>query len=725
MGSGVRAAHWKDDLSPLFQPQSIAIIGASERNHYCHLTVENIFRFDFPRERLFMVNPTRNEVYGQPAQPSIGAIPDRVDLAILVVNRDRILNAFREAVDKGVRGVVILASGFAEADAKGAEIQAEISKLGVAAQVLVCGPNCTGVADLANRSAAYDGGGRLPDRVGGVSVVSQSGGLMNPIMETLGGRAVGLRRLVSAGNAAVLGPEDYIRYFAEDPATEVIVSYVEAFKDADRAVAALELAAERHTPVVMIKAGRSARSRRAVQSHTAGLITSGLAWEGVLRQKGVVLVDNLDELVETAIVLQAGVGRRVGLSMGFVTISGGDTSLFCDIADKHGLRLPDLSPEVVARLAAMPGKMSQLGNPFDLAGRFPVGSDAFFDCFDVFAGDEEFMIVAARVNLPKAPTAEALSMVERMRTICDGHNKPFVVFSRATERWDAEWYSKMADLRVPFLEEFDKGCAALARWNSYEDFSTRHVVQADARSSAAERQREAMPRKGVLSYGEAAALVSGYEVPLAKGELSRTADEAVAIAERYGYPVVAKVDSRDVPHRSKLGGVATGLNSEEELRRAYTEILANVSAARPDAVIDGVIVQEQVRGMLEMIVGGTVDPQLGPLVMVGFGGVHVEYLKDVAVGRAPLTETEAYDLLLRLRGAQVLTAAEAGLGADIGALVQALCQTSRLMADYSGEEIEIDLNPIMVGKRGDGVLAVDVLIASGSESVGIGDRLTG
>jgi acetyltransferase len=702
---------WKDDLSALFSPGNVAIVGASERSHYCVLCVENLDRLEFPPDRLFLVNPTRSEVFGRKAYPSLAAIQQPVHQAVLLVNRDRTLDAFHECIAKGVKSIVMLAAGFAESDEEGARIQREFTKLAEEHRIPVTGPNCTGLVNLTRQFAAYDGAGRLPDGPPGpVSVVFQSGGLMNPLMETACDRSLRIGKMASVGNAAVLAVEDYLTYFAHDPETSLILSYVESMRDPRRGMAAIEHAGASRKPILMIKAGRSARGRRAAASHTASIVASGRAWEGALAQKGVVLVDSIDELTEAGLLLSLAGQRLFTGGLGFVTISGGDTSLFCDIADKHGLHLAELTPATFTRLKEATGKPSLLGNPLDMGGSHRFGTEGFLKAFDVFIADPGIDVVAVRLAMPKTPTPASLKSFGELKARCDRAGKFLVAFSRASERWDGAWYPAMLEAGIPFLSEFDRGCLALRRWSEYSQFAVQRRSQPRAAGPASDEAMRIEKRPGVWLYKEAEDLVGRFGVPVARSVVASSINDLKAAALGFHYPLVIKVDSRDISHRNAAGGVVVGVRTPDELENAYETIHRRVHKARPEALINGLIVQELVPARLEMIVGIASTPDLGPVVLVGAGGTSVEIAPDVVIGYPPISREEARYLMSRLRLWPRLIHLGGEQSRAVEGMADVVCAVSRLAQHARGIDLQVDLNPVMVSEQG--AVAVDILVSS-------------
>ncbi len=665
----------------------MAIVGASGRSYYARSVFENLRRLDFPLDRIRLVNPNRSEVFGQPCAPSLDGA---VDLAVIVTPTKTVPSVVRDCARVGVRACVILSDGFAEVGPEGAHLQAELTAAAREAGVTLLGPNTMGVVVPGARLGAW--GAELPSmRDGSVSAVFQSSGLLNLFLHLLCARELGLRFAVSVGNEAGLTIADALRFAIEDEATRVVAMFLESVSDVAAFRAALERADEIRKPIVALRVGRSERAQRNVVAHTGRLAASGAAWDALFKQHGVVAVGNIDELLETtALFVRAASVPLRGEGLGFVTISGGDCTLFSDLGERVGVRLPE--PSQQAALVELLRKPTLLGNPLDVENLLRAEPDAFFRAVELFCR-ETFAVVGFRLNLPGRPD----SMREhyaRVAAIAREHGKMPVFMSRASEPLDPSWHAFFDELGVPFVQEYEKALRAI---RALLEFSAR---QPRARLVHVPRDYKLPKTSGVLSFEDTMALLRAYDIPFAPTERVGSADEAVAAAARLGYPAVVKAW---VPHKTDIGAVRLDLPIPDAVRAAYAE----VSARAPGK---DVLVQRMERGVVECIAGVSRDPQLGPVLLVGLGGVFVEVLRDVALRVPPITADDAREMLNELHGKALLSGARGGARVDVDAIVGVLVRLSELARDTAHVLTELDLNPLLVRPEGKGAAAVDALV---------------
>jgi acyl-CoA synthetase (NDP forming) len=677
------------DLRPLLGAESVAIVGASDRNYYTRSVFENLLVLGFPRERIVLVNPNRPDAFGTPC---VARLDRAVDVAVVATPKGTVPGVVRDLAAVGTRSCVILSDGFAESGPEGARLQAEVAA--AAGPMLLVGPNTMGVIVPGARLGLW--GARLPAlRDGSVATVFQSSGLTNLFVHLLAQRRIGLRAAISVGNEAGLRLADHLGFLVDDPAVRVIVTFIESVTDGRTFRAALERADEAGKAVIALRVGRSDRGQRNVAAHTGKLATPGAAWDALLAQTGVIAVGNVDELLETTALLtrpSSAPLRADGVAL--VTISGGDCTLLADLAARVGVAL--VEPRERARLAEIVGKPAVLGDPLDVEDLLRTDRDGFYRAVEVLARDEQVGILGVRLNLPDRPTAELRESYRRVVEIARTRGVLPVLLSRASESLDAEWYALFEELGVPFVREYEKGLRAIA---SLVAFRAR---QAAPRKPRAKRFHASpaysLPRgEGPVTHRQAAALLRPLRIPLARTEIAASADEAVAAADRLGYPAVVKAD---VPHKSDLGAVRVDLRDAAAVRAAYGEVVGRAPGR-------DVLVQRMERGMVEALVGLSRDPELGPVITVGIGGAFVEVLRDVSLRLPPITETDAREMIEGLRGARMFDGIRGRPPADVDALVRVIL--SLATADLVGIGA-LDLNPVIVRAQGEGVVAVDVLV---------------
>lgn len=684
----------RPDLRPILGAASVAIVGASERNYYTRSVFENLRTFGFPLDRIRLVNPNRAEAFGVPCVSRLDA---PVDLAIVATPRATVAGVVRELAQGGTRACVVLSDGFAESGADGARLQAEVAA--AAAPMLLVGPNTMGLVVPGARVGAW--GAPLPPlREGDVSLLFQSSGLLNLFLNLASARRIGIRAAISVGNEAGLSYVDHLSALVEDERTRVVASFIESVADGRALRAVLERADELGKAVVALRVGRSERARRNVVAHTGRLAASGGAWDALFRQTGVIAVANVDELLETVVLFARTARKHIeGDGVGLVTISGGDCTLLSDLAVRAGVRLPE--PTSRAELADLVGKPTLLGNPLDVEDLLRTDPERFFRALELLAADTQVALVGIRLNLPEKPTGALRESYQRAANIVRARRKVAVALTRASEALDPAWHALFDELDVPLVEEYEKALRAMA---SLLSFTARHRDVAERRAS----RRRSDPRgyafpSGRLSQADAVALLAAYGIPFTATVVAAAAADAVAAAERLGYPAVVKADTA---HKSDIGAVRVDLRDASAVRDAH----ADVARRAPEAPV---LVQRMEEGVAECLVGITTDDRLGPVLAVGLGGVLVEVLKDVSLRVLPVSESDVREMLEELRGVQLLRGVRGGPPGDVDALVDLVLRVSEMACDLEGRLSQLDLNPVIVRPAGDGVVAVDVLVAAG------------
>lgn len=704
------------DLSPLIAPRTVAIIGASERGHYACSIFNNLALSGFPRESVYPVNPKRREIFGLPCYPSVKEIPAPVDLAVIAVPRFLVLSAAQECGEKGVRAISVISTGFAEAGEEGKRYQEELRAVSRAFDLLLLGPNTLG--HVSPRSGALLWGTSLPATLasGGLAAIFQSSGMLNLFFIMASQRGLGFSLGVAPGNEAGLNSSDYLSWAIEDPDTRVIALVIESVREPQRFRRMLERAWELRKTILAIRLGRSPKARRAITSHTGSLATSGEAWDALFEQKGVVGLHNLDDLLEAAVFFtSADLGRIQGNSLGLITISGGDCSLLSDICDRVGLNLPDLGGQSRAIIAEELKKNSFLGNPLDVEDLLQSSPEGFCRSLKAFTEYPAFGLIGCRLNLPDKPNDRMRQSYRRVSEIVSAAGKQPVFFSRASEQLDQEWFDLFSSLKVPFLLEYEKGLRTTRKAVALAEKRNRRLESRDEFPVEKRPDREPMRRilakrnDGSLPTRETVLLFSEYGIPFVRTELASSSKEALELAAAVGYPVIVKVSSVDIPHRSDIGAVKIGLMNAREVEAAYESVLRRCREVRPEAKIDGVIIQPMIQGLGEMILGVSRDSQLGPVILLGVGGIFVEVLKDAVLRVPPLDLAGCHEMIDALRGKGLIMGARGRPRGDLEALAKVILSLSRLALDLEQVD-EVDLNPVIVRPEGEGVVAVDGLV---------------
>lgn len=697
-------------LAPLFEADRLAIIGASDRNHYAVNIFKNLQNMGFDPSKIIPINPGRPEVFGLKAYPSIADVPGELPLAVIAVNNKAVVSVVEETGKKGVKAGVIFADGFAEGGEAGQKLQQDLTAAAKAANLKLLGPNCMGFVSMRARLGIW--GGELPKnlRPGNIGCIFQSSGMMNLLMMAGAKRGLGFHVCASGGNEIVLNSADYLAYQAECPEIDVIATYFEAApKEPERFAAALDCAIKNGKSVLVLRAGKTARAKKNVIAHTGQLAGSAAAWDAFFEQHGAIIVNDLDDLIDTT-ALFAGARLRPDKherGVGLITISGGDCTLLCDIADQEGVALPELSAETQKVLVESLDKPTLLGNPLDVEDLQRINPEGFDRCLEKFFQEPNIAMLGVRLNLPETITPAAEKLYTQISQLSRANDKRVFVLTRATEPPAPVWYDKLASLGLTFTGDYRKSIRAMSRLRNNERDRALGRFSPATRAGAAPARRQLSG--GVLSYQSTDELMQAHGIAMAPTVLARSVGEAVAAAEQLGYPCVLKVASADIPHKTELGALRLGLRDRDEVQSAYQEMLASVQGKKPDARIEGVLVQKQAKGV-ECLLGISRDDQLGPTLVMGLGGVFVEILADVQIRIPPIGAAEARRALESLKGAKVFAGARGAPPADIDALADMAARLSWLAHDYKNEIVELDLNPVVVLPQGQGAFAVDALV---------------
>jgi acetate---CoA ligase (ADP-forming) len=697
-------------LTPLFEADRLAIIGASDRNHYAVNIFRNLQSMGFDPSRIIPINPGRPEVFGLKAYPSILEVPGEIPLAVIAVNNKAVASVVEDAGKKGVKAGVIFADGFAEGGEAGKQLQQQLTEAAKAAGIKLLGPNCMGFVSVRAKLGIW--GGELPKnlRPGNIGCIFQSSGMMNLLINAGAKRGLGFHLCASGGNEIILNAADYLEYEAECPEIDVIATYIEAApKEPQRFAAALDRAIANGKAVLVLRAGRTERAKRNVIAHTGQLAGAAAVWDAFFEQHGAIIVNDLDDLIDTT-ALFAGAKLRPDKhdrGVGLITISGGDCTLLSDIADQEGVPVPDLSPETQQVMVQSLDKPTLLGNPLDVEDLQRIKPEAFDHCLEKFFQEPKIDMVGLRLNLPETITPSSEKLYQKISGLSSSADKRVFVLTRATEPPTEVWYQRLNELGLTFTGDYRKSLRAMGRLRKNErDRAIGRFASVTRSGSAPSRPQLG---SGVLSYDATEKLLRAYNIQLAPAVMAQSVSETVNAAEKLGYPCVLKVVSVDIPHKTEFGALRVGLENKESVQHAYEEMLANVKAKKPDANIEGVLVQKQIKG-LECLLGISRDEQLGPTLVMGLGGVFVEILADVAIRIPPINTGEARRALENLKGAKVFSGVRGAPPADIDALAEMAARLSWLAYDLGNDIAEMDLNPVVVLPEGQGALAVDALV---------------
>ncbi len=708
-------------LAPLLSPSSIAVIGASPNAGNGHNALRNLMEIGYEGE-IYAVSPKYEQVLGVPCFASLAKLPRVPDAIYVGIDAERAIDELRVAGSLGVRAAVVHAGGFAETGDLGRRLQLALTAAASETGMVVCGPNTLGIINVHGRAALY--GASMPRELhpGAIGAVFQSGSVLLALMNA--GRNLRFSHLISSGNEAVLDITDYFDFLLDDSRTRLIVGFVEAIRQPKRFLEVASRAAEMRKPIILLKPGRTEAGRHAALAHTGALAGSDEVIDAVFRKYGVIRAHDLDELIELA-VLFAGVPRYPERGDVAVTcVSGGEMAIVLDSADDEKVPLVALQAGTVNGLRERLPSHVRPANPLDMTATGLYEPELYRQALVTLASDPGCGLVAVSQDFPggmgdvqsKRYQDTARAFVAAAAAI----DKPLVVFSNLSGAIDPDAGAILAAGKVPVLlgtRESLKAIGHLIRFARREGGMRRSATPESLTGSSTEWQKTTKEVRqllhlatGPLSEHGSKSVLARFGIRPVKDVLATDEAGAAAAAEAIGYPIVLKIASPDIPHKTEAGGVRLGLADARSVIAAREEIISNALKFAPGAKIDGVSVQEQVFGGIEVIVGCARDEQFGPVILFGLGGVFVEVLKDVALALAPIDHDEAQVLIRSVRAFALLDGARGRPRGDITALADALVSLSKMAVALGDDFQAIDINPLLVLPEGRGVVAADALV---------------
>ena len=683
-------------LEALLYPEAIAVIGASKSPGKVGFAVlDNLIKAGY-QGKIIPVNPTTSEILGLPCYKDVREAGVKIDHSIIVVPGKAVLAALEASVAAGARAVTVITAGFKEVGKDGAQMEREIADFCKSRGVRMLGPNCLGLINTENHMNASFAV-QMP-KPGSISVMSQSGALCTAILDWSEGRGVGLAKLLSIGNKADLCETDLLECLAEDKQTHVIAAYLESIAEGPEFIRIAERVSAKK-PVVILKAGTTAAGGKAASSHTGSLAGADIAYGAAFKRAGVVRADDFESLFDyaTAFATQPlPKGNRVCV----ITNAGGPGIMAADAVENLGMKLEPLTPAVAESIKSQLAPAASVLNPVDVLGDAPPEKYAMA-LREVLADDKVDAVVV--ILTPQAMSDPPATADEIIAATRDNPEKPVLVcFMGGSIVMSAR--RKFVEAGVPDYTSPERAVAALKSMVDYAAWRNRPpriVTRFPVNRHRVERVLARQARSGRKEMGEVEAkeILRAYDFNVLPGGLARTADDAVAMAERAGYPVAMKIVSPDILHKSDMGGVKLNLSKASELRDAFDLMMLRIGRAAPHADLRGVYVESMCKPGREVILGMHRDPQFGPMLMFGLGGIFVEVMKDVSFYLAPLTQGEAMEMLKSTRSYALLRGARGQAGVDLDAIAGALQRISQLVTDFPQIE-EMDINPFIVGEIG-------------------------
>ena len=693
-------------MERLLNPRTIAVVGASHKpGKVGHEVLRNLINYGFPG-KIYPVNPKGGEILGLRVYRSLLEVPDEVDLAVIVVPARIVPSVVEDAGRKGVKALAIITSGFSETGPEGAELERRIVETARRYGMRILGPNIVGIMSTSKRiNATFSG---LTPYPGSVTIISQSGALLIAMAGRTWIEKVGINDMISIGNMSDITFPDLLQYYYGDESTKVIGLYIEGLKKGREFI---EVARRANKPIVALKAGVSRRGALAAASHTGSLAGSAAVYRGAFRQARVVWANDLDDFFDKMLVLSLLRPPENGHVL-IITNGGGVGVLSTDEAERQGIELEDPPKDLKEELRKYMPEFGSDKNPVDLTG---------------MATDKEYYgTVSAALSHPWVGALVVLfceTALTSPQKVADaivrayddsGRTKPIVVsFVGGPETMKAA--DTVKERGIPIYKSPELALRALAGLMEYARILKKGEPEfrpfGDVDRERVRRVLDAARAEGrsFLLEHEAKEVLEAYGVPVARTRVASSPEEAVALARETGLPVVMKIVSPDIVHKSDAGGVFVGVRTEEEVRETFNRIVENAKKYKPDARIVGVTVQELAPQGLEVIVGATRDPQFGPVVAFGLGGVMVEALKDVSFRVAPVTPEDAEEMVREIKARDLLGPFRGQKPRDVGALKEVISRISQLVTDFP-EISELDANPVMLYGEGEGLKVVDARI---------------
>lgn len=699
------------DIESFFNPNAIAIIGASVNLDSISGRPIKYLQEHGYKGKIYPINPKYKEIAGLKCYDSILEVPGEIDQALIAINYRLVIKTLNECAQKGVKHALIFSSGFAETGEEGKKIQDEILEVSKKTGIRVLGPNCQGMVNLRNNIASsFSASLELnPFLKGSVGFVTQSGALGYSIFNLAQESGVGFSYVVSTGNEVDLDSTDFIEYMIDNEETNMIITYTEDIKDGKRFKQVADKALNLGKPIVCIKVGASEVGQKAAASHTASLTGSDTPYKTIFQQKGVIRVDEIQDAINFAILRERIKQIPENINLGVITTSGGAGILLADKAEEYGLNLPELdkkSRDIVEK--EIPDYGSSL-NPVDVTAQVINEPDNFKNVLQVMTDNPNIdgIIIVISMIYGAAGATMARCIVEMSKNT----TTPIVVTWPAGDRLMKDNFDILTEGQVPLYKSPEQAIKTLGtamKYGRFRKITKDYTPIPDVKTDKSVRQ--AINAKDRFSEHDAKDILARYNLPITKEKVVTSTQDAVKFAEEIGFPVVLKIDSPDILHKTDIGALKLNLNSGQEVEAAYKEIMENVSKHKPDALINGIMVQEMIVGGKEMIVG--IDKsRFGPMVMVGMGGIFVEVLKDVSYRIAPFTREEAFQMLEELTSYQILKGVRGEKPSDINSLVDMLVKMGQFAFEFEDEISELDINPVLVMPEGQGVKIADALIA--------------
>lgn len=680
------------ELSKLLKPKSIAVIGASEKAGFGGDTTKNLYRYTKDTDRIYLVNPGRDTIFGHKSYHSISEIEDQIDLIVICTPQATVIPLIQEAAPKGCKAAVVFASGYGEIGEEGKKLQDELVQVCDELGVAVLGPNCAGFANFIDDIFLFAFETEERERRGSIGMISQSGQICLSAMDW---PSMDFSYVISSGNSANVKVEDYLEFLVDDEDTKVVIGYAEGFSNPETVIRAFEKAARKKKPIVLLKTGKSAKSQELASSHTGSLSGSDAAFRAVMRKYGVIEVDDLQSLCAVANIFATLKKLPESGRFVFASCSGGESGVAAELADVCGVALADLNPTTVEELQAMLPFYATVNNPLDMTAQLGYDTEKLCIAFRALFKDENVDCISIAYTITEEIfdttvnyISEAISIVSK-----DENSKPIFWIPFFEHTRNRENAAILKEAGCPILPSGKAGFEVAKKFCDFIEFQYEDLPNSLPKREHGEESVAYSEFDSIQYLGEKGLAISPQAI-------AETEEAAVKVAEEFGYPVVLKVNSPDILHKSDVGGVKLNLKTPEAVTNAFREILSSAKEHCPDARVNGVLVKPMLEAGLEYIVGVNNDAQFGPMIMVGMGGVFVELFKDVQLAPVPLSRNQAEEMVKGLKAYQLLNGYRGGKQYNVSALVDFIVEIGRIASENRDEIKELDINPLFVTEKG-------------------------
>ena len=680
----------------IFNARNVAIVGATDKSHWPRNIYANLVESGFPADKIFPINPKRDEIFGVTCYPDLASLPESPDLALMIIPAPAIEGALRQGVANGLKAAVVYAAGFGDGGRedsikRGEAFRKTLDELDIS----VCGPNCMGLAGIRQNLYCYPHEHVRQMEPGPVALITQSGGTLSYFTRCAQERGLRFSYAISSGNELSLDLSDYMNFVIDDPDTKQICLFIEGIRQPEAFKQAAGKALAAGKPIIAIKTGRSQKSREAAQSHSGAVSGDYAAYEAVCERYGIINCESLEEMIEMTLGFQQGRLPK-GPAIAFMTTSGGTVDLLHDYCEQEGAIVPELAPETVEGIRPYVPADCHIRNPIDTGAPVGVsGKSSPVEICKLFAADPGVDMVAWCNNMPGS--ARSAGAGDEVRGLVQATDKPVISFARMPHQIPDGGIAFQDETNMPFVQGTRTGVRVMNALWFYAQRAGRVVGELPAAQGRKEDCEGEALEKTLASAG----------IPAPKTARAENAAEAGAAAASVGFPTALKIVSPEASHKTEVGGVSLNITDEQSAVASAESMEVRLKAHDPSAHVEGFLAQEMVSGT-EMLVGARDDALYGPMIILGAGGIMVELMRDVAVRLLPVSEDDVRTMLASLKSAALLDGYRGAPTADKEALIAAVVALGNFYLNHRHLLADVEINPLMVRPRGEGVCAVDI-----------------